>query len=143
MGGRKGGTGPEGHEQGAPIARRDDPAEDRALRSPPLPPALPNEARTGGFANEAKRWRPSFGPPRRAGPRRLNLPNELSSSLAGFASEFVFEQPKGSGRGSSDPLFSSDVFNHHRYILGLWSDVGLCRPLSEAESHLRRAERKL
>src|SRR5918994_956979 len=101
MGGRKGGTGPEGHEQGAPLARRDDPTEDRALRSPPLPPALPSEARAGGSANETK----------------------------------------GSGRVSSGPLFSSEVFypsslHHHHYILGTWSDVGLCRPLSEAEAHL-------
>src|SRR5215218_8123444 len=41
-------------------------------------------ARIGGSANKAKRRGRSFGPPRCAGPRKLKLPNELSSSLADF-----------------------------------------------------------
>src|SRR5829696_8568328 len=42
-------------------------------------------ARIGGSANKAKRRGRSFGPPRCAGPRKLKLPNELSSSLQHFA----------------------------------------------------------
>src|SRR5215212_4279325 len=41
-----------------------------------LSPALPSAARVGGFANEAQRCGRSFGPPRRAGPRKLKLPYE-------------------------------------------------------------------
>ena len=71
------GAGPERHEQGAPLARRDDPAEDRALEAH-LSRTLSGDARVGGSANKAKRWRSTLGPPRCAGSRKLKTAKRTS-----------------------------------------------------------------